>query len=93
VNNPFPSQIQLRSEAAVDRLLAQQTDATKTFHAIVTQARAAIAALHFPLGSPAYGYDLEDITETLADWLTERDREQLLEYAEDAVLTMLSGDP
>jgi hypothetical protein len=93
VNNPFPTQIQLRSELAVDRLLEQQAATTRTFQRIIIQARAAVEALHFPLGSPAHGYDLADIIATLGDWLVERDPDQLQEYAEDAVLTLLSGEP
>lgn len=93
MNNPFPSQTQLRAEAAVARLLAQQAADTATFQRIVATATAAIAALHLPLGSPAHNYDLAEIIGTLNDWLVPRDEIQLEEYAEDAVLTLLSGEP
>jgi hypothetical protein len=91
VNNPFPTRAQLRSEAAIARLLDEQAATTRSFHILITEARAAIEAMHFPLGSPAHRYDLADIIATLGDWLIERDPAHLEEYAEDAVLNRLEG--
>ena len=91
MNHPFPTQLQLRAETVTSRLLADQASDTESFLAIIRQAQAGISELHFPLGSPAHGYDLADITDALADWQNSRDPEQLQEIAEDKVLTMLEG--
>jgi hypothetical protein len=53
-------------------LAAQQAAATASFQEIVRNARAAIARLDFPLGSPARGYDLQDIEAELTAWLSPR---------------------
>jgi len=92
MNQPFPTALQLRSETAIERLLADQAADTLCFQVIITRAQAAIAGLRFPLGSPAHRYDLGDITATLSDWLIARDPDHLREYAEDAVITRLSGE-
>ena len=65
MNAPYPTHLQLRAESAIGALLAEQATATEAFRAIVATAQAGIAVLHFPLGSPAHGFDLEDITERL----------------------------
>lgn len=91
MNQPFPTALQLRSESAIDRLLAEQAADTALFVVAVGQLRATIHGLTFPLGSPAHCYDLGDITATLSDWLIARDPDHLQEYAEDAVITLLAG--
>lgn len=93
MNAPFPTTLQLRGETAIDRLIAEQAADTAIFLAAVRQLVRVIAGLRFPLGSPAHRYDLADIIATLSDWQIPRDPEQLQEYAEDAVLTMLAGEP
>ncbi len=82
--NPYPSRAQLRAEAVADRLLATQAASTATFQAIVLAAGTAIAALEFPLGCPADGYDLDDVTGTLADWAAQPDARRLQDRAADA---------
>jgi hypothetical protein len=91
VNAPYPTHLQLRAESAIGALLAEQATATEAFRAIVATAQAGIAVLHFPLGSPAHGFDLEDITETLCNWQNRRDEAQLEEIAEDLVLERLAA--
>jgi hypothetical protein len=61
---PYPAEA-ARREYAVGDLLDEQDAAVAAFAAIVTAARAAIAAIEFPLGSPARGYDLIDIDGSL----------------------------
>jgi len=92
MNQPFPTALQLRSESAIDRLLAEQAADTALFLTAVGHLQTVIAGLTFPLGSPAHRYDLSDITATLSDWLIARDPDHLQEYAEDAVITLLAGD-
>ena len=65
MNHPFPTVFDLASETATDRLLAEQASDTATFGTIIRHAQDHIAGLRFPLGSPAAGYDLIDITDTL----------------------------
>lgn len=91
MNHPFPSLLQCRSETAIARLLDEQASDTTLFLAIIRQTQTLIAELRFPLGSPACGYDLCAITAALSDWQIPRDPDQLQEYAEDAVLTLLGG--
>lgn len=93
MNRPFPTVLQLRSESTIDRLLADQEADTALFVVAVRHLEALIGGLHFPLGSPAHRYDLGDITATLSDWLIARDPDHLQEYAEDAVITLLAGEP
>jgi hypothetical protein len=86
MNNPFPTVIVLQAEAAADCLLAEQADAVTAFQAIVRGALTGIRALHFPLGSPATGYDLEDIEGHLAEWLEAETNAEFLEaWALDVV--------
>ena len=92
MNRPFPSALQLSSESAVERLLAEQAVNTDIFLLAVRHLAALIDGLQFPLGSPAHRYDLGDITATLADWQIPRDPEHLRDDAEDAVITRLSGE-
>jgi hypothetical protein len=91
VNAPYPTQLQLRADSAIGALLAEQAAATAAFVAIVKTAQTGFAALHFPLGSPALGFDLEDITETLSDWQNAREEARLEETAEDLVLERLGA--
>jgi hypothetical protein len=74
MNNPWPSREQLRCEAIASRLLGEQLEAEMAFRAIVQTALTAIKALDFPLACPAPGYDLDDITGALADWLNPEDQ-------------------
>jgi hypothetical protein len=83
VNNPYPSRAQLRTEATADRLLAEQEAATATFRAIVLTARTCIDKLHFPLGCPVRGYDVEDIIGLLDEWQEPRDARLLEDLAND----------
>ena len=82
--NPYPTRAELRREAAADILFDAQATATDAFHAIVATARTAIAALEFPLGCPAAGYDMEDVTGTLADWMQPAEPLRLHDLARDA---------
>lgn len=91
MNAPYPTTLQLRAESAIGALLAEQATATAAFLVVVKTAQAAFAALHFPLGSPALGFDLEDITETLSDWQNAREEMLLEETAEDLVLERLAA--
>ena len=91
MNAPYPTQLQLRAESAIGALLAEQAASTAAFLAIVKTAQAGIAALDFPLGSPAHGFDLCDITDTLRDWQTSRDETWLEETAEDLVLERIAA--
>lgn len=84
MNNPYPSRAQLHAEATADRLLAEQAGATLAFHAIVLGAKIRIGTLHFPLGCPVRGYDIEDITGLLDEWLEPRDPRLLEQLADDA---------
>lgn len=90
MNHPFPTALDLASETAIEKLLAEQAAETAIFGTIIRQAHATISALHFPLGSPAIGYDLVDIEDTLDRWTNGRDPQQLAEAAEDAVLEMMA---
>jgi hypothetical protein len=91
VNAPYPTQLQLRAESAIGALLAEQAAATAAFLVIVRTAQAGIAALNFPLGSPAHRFDLIDITSTLDDWQDGREEVFLEEAAEDLVLERLAA--
>ncbi len=83
MNNPYPSRSQLRVESSIDRLLAEQDTATRAFQQIVTDFTTAFHRLHFPLASPAQGYDLDDVSSTLADWLLPYDQRYLEQQAAD----------
>ena len=86
VNNPNPTRRQLRAEAAADRLLGEQAAAAATFHALIKTALDGINRLDFPLGSPTLEYDLDEVTGSLAAWLTPQETQFLEEMAEDAAL-------
>lgn len=75
-----------RHPAAAGDLFNRQTAATATFRAIVMTTRALVAALEFPLGSPARGYDLVDIDAALADWLAPRSADLLEAEAREIVI-------
>jgi len=83
MNHPYPTSRQLRTEAAADRLLAEQAAAEAAFRRIVNAARAAIAKLEFPLTSPAYHYDTAGILSLL---------DELLAGPEADYLEMLATD-
>lgn len=68
MNNPFPTALQLRADAMIDRLLSEQETASASFRAAATAFLALLRDLHFPLGSPVHGYDLSDIEAALNDW-------------------------
>jgi hypothetical protein len=89
VNNPYPTTAELRAESIAGRLLVEQAAATERFHVIIRHAIAGISDLRFPLGSPAPGYDLDDITGAMFDWLAPRDAQQLEDQADDAALDLL----
>ena len=82
--NPYPTRAELRREAAADILFDAQATATDAFHAIVATARTAIAALEFTLGCPAAGYDMDDVTGILADWLVPAEPLRMRDLARDA---------
>lgn len=66
-----------RAEYAAGDLLEAQAVATAAFTAIITGARTALAALEFPLGSPAKHFDLGDIDGAMRDQLVLRDADDL----------------
>ena len=86
MNNPFPSTLQLRAEAMVDRLLAEQEAAAGSFRSAATAFLIFLRDQHFPLGSPVQGWGLDDIEQALLDWAHNvRDELILQEIAEDLV--------
>jgi hypothetical protein len=93
VTDTFPAVLQCRAESTVEKLLADQAAATAAFVAIVKTAQAGIAALKFPLGSPARIFELTEITDCLSDWQDARRDEDLRWEAEDRVLKALDGLP
>lgn len=91
-NNPFPTALQLRAEAAMDRLLAEQEAASGSFRAAATAFMLFLKDLHFPLGSPVQGWDLSDIEAAVSDWAHNvRDELILQEIAEDIVTERLGS--
>jgi hypothetical protein len=68
---PYPAN-RARAEHAAGDLLETQAVATAAFEAVITTARTTIAALDFPLGSPAEHFDLADIDGALGDLLVRR---------------------
>jgi hypothetical protein len=68
-NNPHPTRAALATEASADALLASHARAVAAFQALVRDAIAKVRAIEFPLGSPASGYDVDDIESFLGDWL------------------------
>jgi hypothetical protein len=87
-NNPYPSAATLRYERQADRLLAEQAKATSEFCVIVRHALAGISQLYFPLGSPASGFDVDEITDTLFDVLIPRTSQDLDDAAADLAREM-----
>lgn len=85
MNDPYPTNAQLEAEAEADTMLAEQVAGTAAFAIIVRHAVAEILKLHLPLGSPAAGYDLDDITGAMLDWLTPRDERSLEREADEIV--------
>lgn len=87
-NDPYPTDRQLRKEAAVEALLAAQERAAKALRAVLLSAWAQIEQIKFPLGSPVQGYDVADILSTLRDLTPPCDplaRHEAEERAEDTV--------
>lgn len=66
-----------RAEYAAGDLLEAQATATAAFVAVITTARQTIAALDFPLGSPAKHFDIKDIDSALRDLLDGRSDDDL----------------
>jgi hypothetical protein len=92
MNNPFPTDLQLRAEAAVDRMLAQQEAASGSFRSAATAFLLFLRDQHFPLGSPVQGWGLDDIEAALGDWAHNvRDELTLQEIAEDIVQERLGS--
>ncbi len=83
MNDPYPTNAQLAAEAEADKMLAEQAEDTVAFGNIIRHAIAEITKLYFPLGSPAAGYDLDDIYAAMFDWLKPRDPEALARHADD----------
>ncbi len=69
----------------VSNLVHAHNEAAAAFAAIVRTARAAIAALDFPLGSPSGSYGLEDIDACFDEWLTPREDRDIEDAARDMV--------
>jgi hypothetical protein len=91
-NNPFPSSLQLRAEAAVDRILAEQEAASGAFRSAATAFLHFLRAQYFPLGSPVQGWALDDIERALGDWAHNvRDELILQEIAEDIIQERLGS--
>jgi hypothetical protein len=72
MNNPYPSNRLLREKTLADSLLAEQAGAAETFKRALQVFADAFDAMHFPLGSPVVGYDLQDINGIIADLMTLR---------------------
>jgi hypothetical protein len=84
--------LQLRAEAAVDRMLAEQESASGQFRSAATAFLAFLRDLHFPLGSPVQGWDLSDVEAALSDWAHNvRDELILEEIAQDIVQERLGS--
>ena len=83
MNNPYPSNAQLEAEAEADTMLADQAADTAKFGVLIRHVIAETRKLYFPLGSPAAGYDLDDIYGYLQDWLKPRDERNLEDAAND----------
>jgi hypothetical protein len=81
---PWPTRPQQRHWRETNRLLDEQAESDTAFRAIVGTALTAIKRLEFPLGCPAPGYDMQDVTSTLADWLMPIDDQALADLATDA---------
>lgn len=92
MNNPFPTALQLRAEAAIDRMLAQQEAASGSFRAAATAFLVFLRDQYFPLGSPVQGWSLDDIEAALLDWAHNvRDELALQEIAQDIVTERLGS--
>jgi hypothetical protein len=72
MNYPHPSNTLLREETLADSLLAEQAGATEAFKRTLQIFADAFDAMHFPLGSPVVGYDVQDINGFIADLMTLR---------------------
>jgi hypothetical protein len=81
MNNPWPTRAQQRHDTATSRLLCEQAEAETAFRAIIRTALAAVQPLHFPLGGPAPGYDIEDVTGSMADWLLPHSHQEMADRA------------
>jgi hypothetical protein len=85
MNDPYPTNAQLEAEAEADQMLAEQAADTAAFGNLIRHVIAETKKLYFPLGSPAAGWDLDDITGAMRDWLKPRDAYALEREADDIV--------
>jgi hypothetical protein len=83
MNHPYPTSRELRTEAAAERLLAEQAAAEAAFRRVINEARAAIGKLEFPLSSPAYHYDTAGILDLLDELLAGPEADYLEMLADD----------
>jgi hypothetical protein len=74
-----------RQKPTMATLLADQSDATEKFVALVTKFKSDLAAIDFPLDSPCLGYDIADIKGHVDDWLVMHDPETIRWMAADIV--------
>ncbi len=72
MNNPHPTQAQLRIERVADTLVTEQAAATSVYLAALRAFAVAFNAIDWPLGCPVAGYDNQSVQGTLADLLTVR---------------------
>ena len=63
----YPTAAQLHAEADTDRLVAAQCAAAERLAEILAVAIAQVRTIDFPLGTPAQGYDPDDILTLLRD--------------------------
>lgn len=82
--DPWPL-ISATTEGRVDELLASQEASCRVLAALIADTRAALAALTFPLGFPAPGYDQQSAFDLLGDLMPapmdRRDEERAWEIA------------
>ena len=63
----YPTAAQLHAAADTDRLVAAQCAAAQRLAEILSVAVAQVRTIDFPLGTPAQGYDPDDILALLRD--------------------------
>jgi hypothetical protein len=92
MNNPFPTALQLRAEAAVDRILAEQEAASGAFRSAATAFLHFLRDQYYPLGSPVQGWALDEIEHALGQWAHDvRDTLALEEIAQDIIQERLGS--
>lgn len=92
MNNPFPTSLQLRAEAAVDRILAEQEAAAGAFRSAATAFLHFLRDQYYPLGSPVQGWALDEIELALGQWAHDvRDPLALEEIAQDIIQERLGS--